>query len=171
MHSKNFFFETPSKTLIYWAFFVSCRVPNPSKIIKLNTVLFGRDSPLWKDMTIFQIPVWLDKRTTLSNQPTSTIFSLLKWIQTYLLIHPGKYCGSKIMKFLRYTRNCLVHSMIFLLRVWVGSYQCQVASFLYRFQKQSEFIWHIQIKTMTLSIYLQQMFQLPVYFHLPLYMS
>ncbi len=33
----------------------------------------------------------------LPSKPASTVFYLLKWTHPYLLIHPGKYCGSKIM--------------------------------------------------------------------------
>ncbi len=36
----------------------------------------------------------------LPSKPASTVFSLLKRAHTYLLIHPGKYYGSKIMKIL-----------------------------------------------------------------------
>ena len=60
-----------------------------------NTGLFGENFPSWKDMTINYL---VDFTRELPFKLTSTVFSLLKWTHTYILIHPAKYCGSKIMK-------------------------------------------------------------------------
>ena len=69
---------------------------------------------------------------------TSTVFSLLKWThKSYLLIHPGKYCGGKMMKisssdkeFILHHRdhgNCLVYSIIFTESAWLlRFYTCTV---------------------------------------------
>ncbi len=55
--------------------------------------------PPWKDMTIKYL-VYFTRE--IPSKSTSTEFSLLKWTRTHLLIHPGKYCGGKI-----------IHSMMF----------------------------------------------------------
>ncbi len=98
LHSEKSFLNHPVKhwaTGLFSFSFVSCRVSNRWRIIKLNTGPFGQNIPPWKYMAIEYL---VDSTEEFPSKPTSTVFSLLKWMNAYLLIHPGKYCGCEIIK-------------------------------------------------------------------------
>ena len=89
-------FESPSRTLICWAVFpftawIAGYLTHGKSFEKVSWIMSHLYGIVLFEK-IYQSNAW---STWQENNPS--VFSLVKWTHTYILINPGKYCGSKIM--------------------------------------------------------------------------